>query len=179
MWQWMKTWLLKALSFPYKSYLKEIAFISGSYILKFESFSWDCWILVYQFSSKCEIIWCKSAPVKFPDECFHCINRRSGSFGSSLCICHYISELCSIFLGCPKKTILSISSTFHILAHTLRVFSGHSASLFGNFDNLPNLDIFLILGFFYINLTRRSGKLSQNCLSWKAIQLVANALSIL
>lgn len=64
-----------------------------------------------------------------------------------------------------KKTILSISSTFHILAHTLRVFSGHSASLFGNFDNLPNLDILLILGFFYINLTRRSGKLSQNCLS--------------
>ena len=106
-----------------------------------------------------------------------CINHCPGSFVSFLYVYVKILVIFSpIFLGCLKKKF--ISSTFHTLAHNLRVFSGHCAK-FGNFDNLPNLDILLIIVFFYINLTRHSGKWSQNCLSRKAIQFEANALSIL
>lgn len=60
------------------------------------------------------------------------------------------------FLRLTEKVIISISSTFYILAHSLRLLSDHSASLFGNFDNLPDPNMLLIICFFYINSARHS-----------------------
>ena len=147
-----KNLTVKSIPIPLQEPFERDYFYLRKLQLKSVSLNQGCQILVYQFSSKGEIIWYRKNSIKFQGESlqFH-YNNRFRSFDSSLYLCKDTNKglILFYFLMLTEKLFFCISSAFYILAHELRLLPGHTARPLGNFDNLPNLNILFILFLLY------------------------------